>query len=67
MILENTQTEERFVSYELMNMHKSLFKMVRLGLMKVEEAENILNRIGLVRVDGKIWTDTENSSYTLSE
>jgi hypothetical protein len=67
MILENTQTEERFVSYELMNIHKSLFKMVRLGLMEVQEAEDILKRIGLVRVEGKVWTDTENSGYTLSE
>jgi hypothetical protein len=41
--------------------------MVRLGLMEVQEAEDILKRIGLVRVDGKIWTDTEKSTYTLSE
>jgi hypothetical protein len=66
-MIENTQTEERFVSYELMNIHKSLFKMVRLGLIEVQEAEDILKRIGLVRVEGKVWTDTENSSYTLSE
>jgi hypothetical protein len=67
MNLETTKTGERFVSYELMNLHNSLFKMVRLGSMNVDEAEDILKRASLFRVEGKIWTDSEKSTYTLSE
>ena len=66
MNLKDT-TEETFVSYELMNLHGSLFKMVRLGSMNADEAEDILNRAGLFRVEGKVWTDSEKSTYTLSE
>jgi hypothetical protein len=66
MNLETTKNEETFVSYELMNLYKSLFKMVRLGHMNVDEAEDILKRAGLFRVEGKVWTDSEKSTYTLS-
>jgi hypothetical protein len=67
MNLETTKTEETFVSHELMKLHALLFKMVKLGRMNVNEAEDILERAGLFRVEGKVWTDSENSTYTLSE